>query len=195
MATNPWIVVGVIYGLLLSLAGLYYLYKDKIQPWIKSKKGYIRVYKLMPNGRIRKFYAKPEFVEDEGYVIKDTGNTFIDLPSHTFYEGNIKCVLYDEEGNQVSIKEMNKIMPPLAPEMLDAITERVWNTAKIAAFKKADRLEMLLWAVIIAAGIAMIASAVTAFKVSDVYNQILLIKSQIGSIKAITQAASQMTPA
>ena len=173
-----------------AAVGVYFLLKNFILPqhWY-AKRGYIKVYQLLPNGRVKYTYAKPKHVKDVGYElkIKDRVFQYIDAPDYYFFEGNLKCAFYDEQGNQVSIKEMQKLMPSLSPEMLDALMQRTWNTAKIAAFKKADRIEQLLWIILIAAGLAVVISGVTAFKVSDLAQQILLLK-KAASTSALTPA-------
>ena len=182
-----------LYGLLgfpFVTVGVYFLFKHHIAPWIYSKKGYVKVYRILPNGKIEYKYAKPKHIKDTAHELKlkEGVYQFLDIPDYYFFEKNLKCVLYDQEGNQVNIKEMQKLMPAISPEMADILMQRVWNTAKIAAFKKADRMEILMWIILIVCGLTFLASAVTSFKVSDIHQQLLLLKAGIKTASTLTPA-------
>lgn len=73
-------------GFLLSFplapVGVYYLFKDKVKPELYRKRGFVLVYKILPNGQIKSFWAKPEFesktttvqvpvVDEKGEPVKD----------------------------------------------------------------------------------------------------------------------------
>lgn len=154
------------------LMGFWWLFKYKLDPLFKSRKGYIKVIRMLSNGQIRSFWAMPvyetaaeEYDEDgnkigsqSGYFFEDNHERmqFIDHPSTVMYDGNVRMAVYDPDGNQMNISAAQKLVPAVAPAMLNSLAERTWSAGRAAAEKGAK--QSIILQLFIAFGIVIIIS-------------------------------------
>jgi len=186
------LISSLVFTVPLAGVGVFYLVKNVFVPKMKTKKGYIQIYRVMPNGQLRMFWGKPEFEtqgkDASGYFIQDGEEKlqFIDHPSMVVYKGNVRIAFYDPEGNQISLQEMAKYVPAIAPALLDSLATRTWNAARAAAFAEKRKLELFT---IIAAGAAVLC-LLFILGYGKRFDEIL---GKVSELKAVCQAAKTAT--
>jgi len=171
--TMTQMVVLLIYTFPFAMIGVYYLVDRQIIPRVQRVRGRILIKQLQSNGRFKTFYGLPEVetVTDKefdpvtgkekevtytGYFIKkgDMRLPFIQSSDALYDDFNTKVAYYDTEGNQILINELKRVMPSIAPKMIDSLTQRIWNAGRAAAFGEKKNLFLF---VVIGAGAAIFA--------------------------------------
>jgi len=119
-----------IWGLILLPFAMYgiFLIMKKLVGLYKVRKGYYKLKRIYPNGRIRTFWAKPQ---NDIFNFKDAKLHFTDKPSGVFYEGRMPVVWY--VGTEQVFKEEKR--HEIDPKHLSSLFMRTYNLGKSQAEK------------------------------------------------------------
>ena len=208
---NNILLVSLSYSIPFAIIGIYYLFTHQIYPRLQNSRGKIKIFRFLPNGKFKTFWAKPEAETSEeevtvvdpktgkeikekrqyiGYFIKtkDEVLSFIDSVNSVYTDGKCKIAIYDSEGNQVMINELQKVIPAISPKMADSLAKRTWNAARAAAFGEKTNIMIFL---IVTAGIALI----TLLLVFGMHHQLDALKTSVNNlasaVKSLKAAASK----
>lgn len=202
------VIVTLIYSIPLSALGIWWIITTQLKPRVMMSRGRFLVRRLMPNGRFREKWVKPEYIERKKEIevpftgadgkekvridveihhqymfrVKDEILPFYDAPGSIYMDGNKKVALYDVEGNQVIIPQLQKVAMSMSGQMMDALYQRTWNVARALAFAEKKRLMMILMIVLIAAVAAAGAGAVAAYSVTQLSEKLTAMQGTLNTV-------------
>ena len=168
------ILLSYIYMIPLSAIGTIALYLYILQPRIQTRRGYIKITRVLPSGHLKDQWVKPveETITEEEPELDENGNPifergrmkmrvrqetgylikigkkeripYIDSPNFTYFQGPVKRAFYDSEGSQLSINEASKLVSPTSAKMIDTFGQRMFNVGRMAAFAQKRNIEILI---------------------------------------------------